>query len=210
MSARCGRAEPVAIRARTRERARTAAKREKRRFAPSAARVLGDFERLERADLGEPYRRFPWIGAVDARDRVELERQQVGLADVAQRAAVADHRVGLDRLEPLPALEVSELVAAEVHGPVHDPPGPERACDGPQFLGHAGHELSAASVGHQRPRVLAVEVDPSGQVTTRTAQPEEDDGSMPTTYLAFGALLIAAAGVAMVTVLRRRRSGSQA
>lgn len=60
------------------------------------------------------------------------------------------------------------------------------------------------------PRVLAIEVDPSGQVTTRTAQPEEDDGSMPTTYLAFGALLIAAAGVAMVTVLRRRRSGSQA
>jgi hypothetical protein len=45
----------------------TAAKREKRRFAPSAARVLGDFERLERADLREPYRRFPWIGAVDAR-----------------------------------------------------------------------------------------------------------------------------------------------
>jgi hypothetical protein len=46
----------------------TAAKREKRRFAPGAARVLGDFERLERADLGEPYRRFPWIGAVDVRE----------------------------------------------------------------------------------------------------------------------------------------------
>jgi hypothetical protein len=39
-----------------------------RRLAPGAARVLGDFERLERADLGEPYRRFPWIGAVDARE----------------------------------------------------------------------------------------------------------------------------------------------
>jgi hypothetical protein len=31
-------------------------------LAPGAARVLGDFERLERADLGEPYRHFPWIG----------------------------------------------------------------------------------------------------------------------------------------------------
>jgi len=51
-----------------RGRAPTAAKSEKRRFAPGATRVLGDFERLERAELGEPYRRFPWIGALDARE----------------------------------------------------------------------------------------------------------------------------------------------
>jgi len=57
------------------------------------------------------------------------------------------------------------------------------------------------------PAVLAVEVDPSGKVTARTGAPD-DDGSMPTSYLAFGALLIAAVGVAMVTALRRR-SGSE-
>lgn len=57
------------------------------------------------------------------------------------------------------------------------------------------------------PAVLTVEVDPSGQVTTRTATPEEDR-SIPASYLAFGGLLIVAASVAMVTAFRRR-SGSQ-
>jgi hypothetical protein len=51
-----------------RRRAPTAAKREKRRFAGRASRVLADFDRLERVELGEPYRRFPWIGALDARE----------------------------------------------------------------------------------------------------------------------------------------------
>jgi len=36
--------------------------------APDATRVLGDFERRDRANLGAPYRRVPCIGAGDARE----------------------------------------------------------------------------------------------------------------------------------------------
>jgi hypothetical protein len=41
----------------------------------------------------------------DPADRRELEREQVGLPHVAERAAVADHRVGLLGLEAVAALE---------------------------------------------------------------------------------------------------------
>ena len=55
-------------------------------------------------------------------DRLELELEDLGVARVAQRAAEADHRVGLLRLEALAALQAAELVRAEVDRPVGDRP----------------------------------------------------------------------------------------
>ena len=49
-------------------------------------------------------------------------RSRSGSCDVAQGAAVADHRVGLLGLEALAALEAAELVGAEVDRPVGDRP----------------------------------------------------------------------------------------
>jgi hypothetical protein len=43
-----------------------AAKREKRRFALGAPRVLAGLQGLGGASGAEPNRRFPWIGALDA------------------------------------------------------------------------------------------------------------------------------------------------
>ena len=71
-----------------------------------------------------------------AREDVELEPEQVGLADVAVAAAVADHRVVLDRLERVTALESAELVAAEVGRPVHDRSRGEARGDATQRCRH--------------------------------------------------------------------------
>ncbi len=56
----------------------------------------------------------------DPGQQLELEGEQIRLADVAVAASIADHRVVLDRFEPVTAVEPAELVRAEVDGPVHD------------------------------------------------------------------------------------------
>ena len=48
-------------------------------------------------------------------EHVEVEGEQLGVPHVAVAAPVADHGVGLDRLELLAAGEPAELVGAEVH-----------------------------------------------------------------------------------------------
>ena len=59
-------------------------------------------------------------GVPHARERLELEPEDVGLARVAQGPAVADHRVRLLRLEAIAAAQPAELVGAEVDRPVGD------------------------------------------------------------------------------------------
>ena len=61
------------------------------------------------------------------RQHVELEPEEVGLTHVAVAAAVADHRVLLAGSNSVAALEVGELVGAEVDAPVHDRPWREGA-----------------------------------------------------------------------------------
>ena len=89
-----------------------------------------------------------------ARDRVELEPEEVGLARVAQRAAVADHRVGLLGLEALAAAQAAELVRAEVDRAVGDRPrregGGERASGRPPC---ASTNSLAAALLEQRARM---------------------------------------------------------
>ena len=80
-----------------------------------------------------------------AGEQLELEREQVRLLHVAEAAAVADHRVLLDRLELLAALEPAELVGAEVDGPVDDRPRREGPGDAQQRRRHPLDELGLAA-----------------------------------------------------------------
>ena len=91
----------------------------------------------------------------DLAQRGQLEREHVGLARVAQRAAVADHRVGLVRLEALAAAQPGELVGAEVDRAVGHRPRREARRERAQPLGHARDELLAASLLEQRARMIA-------------------------------------------------------
>ena len=50
---------------------------------------------------------------------LQFQAEQVRVADIAVAAAVADHRVVFLGLELGAALEVAELVGAEVRGAVH-------------------------------------------------------------------------------------------
>jgi len=83
--------------------------------------------------------------------QLELQGEQVGLADVAVAAPEADHRVVLDGLEGLAALEAPELVGPEVDGPVHDGSGGEGAGDAQQGRRHAVDELVGLAPRQQLP-----------------------------------------------------------
>ena len=87
---------------------------------------------------------------------VQLEPEQVGLVRVAKRAAVADHRIRLDRLEAVTAAQVPELVGTEVDRAVGDRPRREASREGGQPLGHALDEGFRPALLKQRPRVLPV------------------------------------------------------
>ena len=93
----------------------------------------------------------------DAGEDLQLESEQIGLAHVAVAAAVADHRVVLDRLERGAAFESAELVAAEVDRAVHDRPRCERTRDAQQRRRHAIDELSLAALRQELARVHAAE-----------------------------------------------------
>ena len=79
-----------------------------------------------------------------------LEREQVRLANVAIAAAVADHRIRLDRLELGAALEIVELVGPEVDRPVHDGTGLERRRHAQQRGRHPIEELLRPAARQQR------------------------------------------------------------
>ena len=90
-------------------------------------------------------------------EHIQVEREQLGVTDIAVAAAVADHGVGLDRFELLAAGQAAELVGAEVDRPVDDRPGREGPRDAQHRLGHALHELVAAAGRQQVLGVFAAE-----------------------------------------------------
>ncbi len=80
----------------------------------------------------------------DPTERLQLERERLGILDVAVAPSVADHRVLLDGLELVAAGEATELVRPEVHRPVDDRTRSERAGDLSQLCRHRADELVAA------------------------------------------------------------------
>ena len=91
-------------------------------------------------------------------ERSQLEREQVGLARVAEAAAIADHRVRLDRLVRLAAREPRNSFDAEVHRAVDRPGrGPNARGERREPVGHASHELVASPLREELARVGAAE-----------------------------------------------------
>jgi hypothetical protein len=82
-------------------------------------------------------------------------REDLGVLRVAQRAAEADHRVGLLGLEAVAALQAAELVRAEVDRPVRDRPRSEGAGELLQRRRHARGELSPAALFDEQAGVAA-------------------------------------------------------
>ena len=80
-----------------------------------------------------------------AGEQLELQREQVRLADVPVAAPVADHRVLLDRFERLATFQAAELVGAEVDRAVDDRPGAKARRDAQQRRRHAVEELVPAT-----------------------------------------------------------------
>ncbi len=90
-------------------------------------------------------------------ERLQLERERLGILDVAVAPPVPDHRILLDGLELLTAGEAPELVRPEIHRAVHDRPRPERAGDLSQLRTHPADELVALAVRDQCSRVPSAE-----------------------------------------------------
>jgi hypothetical protein len=88
---------------------------------------------------------------------LQLKREQLRVANVAEAAAEPDHRVLLRGFERGAAGEAAELVGPEVHGAVHHGPRSERAGDVQQRRAHVRDEALALAACQQPLRVLPVE-----------------------------------------------------
>ncbi len=106
----------------------------------------------------------------DPTERLQFQRERLGILDVAVAPAVPDHRVLLDGLELLAAGETPELVRPEIHRAVHDRPGAERAGDLSQLRSHPADELVALAVRDQCPGVSSAE-----RVDDHELAPEQPD-----------------------------------
>ncbi len=116
----------------------------------------------------------------DARDRLELEREEVGLTYVAEGPAVPDHRVGLLGLESLTPTEASELVGAEVDRPVGHGSRLESGGEARQPFRHASCELVSSPLVEQRPGMHPVERLEHHQLRAQQSHPVDVERSGPT------------------------------
>jgi len=106
----------------------------------------------------------------DAGERAQLEPEDLGLDCVAPGAAEADHRVRLVRLESLAARQPAELVRAEVDRAIGDRPRREAVRESLQRGRHPLHELVAAALLEQQPRMHASE-----RLEDHQLCPQQDD-----------------------------------